>query len=72
MALFKKGHFLQKNTKKTDTTLSIVSVAIEWLRREDLNLQPPGYGPDKLPIALLRDCSNYYIDIKIICKRELI
>ena len=30
MALFKKGHFFQKKYKKTDTILSIVSVAIEW------------------------------------------
>lgn len=36
MALFKKGHFFAEKYKKTDTTLSIVSVAIEWLQWSEM------------------------------------
>ncbi len=49
MALFKKDHFFAEKYKKTDTTLSIVSVVIEWSGRQDLNLRPSAPKADAIP-----------------------
>ena len=43
-----------QGNKKVDVT-EISYIHSIWLRRQDLNLRPPGYEPDELPTALLRD-----------------
>ena len=40
---------------KSFDTDCIKTLVYLWLRRKDLNQRPPGYEPDELPTALLRD-----------------
>ena len=48
-----KPTFLPIKQRKSSETIVIPELL--WLRRQDSNLRPPGYEPDELPTALLRD-----------------
>ena len=45
--------FNRQNARKSPEILRFQDFL--WLRRQDSNLRPPGYEPDELPTALLRD-----------------
>ena len=52
-ASFLQSSFLLKKLEKHRISFKIRCFL--WLRRQDSNLRPPGYEPDELPTALLRD-----------------
>ena len=50
---FDMFHFVSKSCKNKEKPRQ--KPWFLWLRRQDSNLRPPGYEPDELPTALLRD-----------------
>ena len=57
-------HFNKKNKKKP---LKRMNLFRYWLRGEDLNLRPSGYGPDELPsCSTPRSENERYVKISII------
>ena len=53
------------NDKKEVDVTEIRYIHSIWLRGKDLNQRPPGYEPDELPTALLRDIYLFFTFIII-------
>ena len=68
---FLQSSFLLKKLEKHRISFKIRCFL--WLRRQDSNLRPPGYEPDELPTALLRDiqgalfsaCIFYHVHLRL-------